>query len=74
LLDAPDTATFKGVRDQAILAVLPGCGLRRSEPAALTFVPYFAPRPPEVFTNLARRLRRRSRVRIFPRRSDAGLS
>jgi site-specific recombinase XerD len=37
LLDAPDTATLKGVRDQAILGVLLGCGLRRSELAALTF-------------------------------------
>lgn len=37
LLDAPDTASLKGVRDEAILAVLLGCGLRRSELAALTF-------------------------------------
>src|SRR5437867_725577 len=37
LLDAPDTASLKGVRDQAILGVLLGCGLRRSELAALTF-------------------------------------
>jgi integrase len=36
LLNAPD-ATNKGLRDQAILAVLLGCGLRRSEVAALTF-------------------------------------
>src|SRR5450756_710682 len=36
LLSAPDIATLKGLRDRAILAVLLGCGLRRSEVAALT--------------------------------------
>jgi integrase len=35
LLNTPDATTVKGIRDRAILAVLLGCGLRRSEVAAL---------------------------------------
>ena len=37
LLNAPDATTIKGLRDRGILAVLLGCGLRRSEVAALSF-------------------------------------
>src|ERR1019366_2699206 len=37
LLSAPDITTRRGLRDRAILAVLLGCGLRRSEVAALMF-------------------------------------
>jgi site-specific recombinase XerD len=37
LLNAPDITTKKGLRDRAILAVLLGCGLRRSEVAVLKF-------------------------------------
>ena len=37
LLSAPDITTLRGLRDRAILAVLLGCGLRRSEVAALRF-------------------------------------
>src|ERR1022692_2995980 len=36
LLNAPDITTKKGLRDRAMFATLLGCGLRRSELAALT--------------------------------------
>jgi site-specific recombinase XerD len=36
LLNAPDVTTKKGLRDRAMLGILIGCGLRRSEVAALT--------------------------------------
>src|SRR5215469_2109097 len=36
LLNAPDATTKKGLRDRGMLAILIGCGLRRSEVAALT--------------------------------------
>src|SRR4051794_11632679 len=35
IMTAPDCATVKGKRDQAILAVLIGCGIRRDEAARL---------------------------------------
>src|SRR6202162_793029 len=35
LLNTPDVSTKKGLRDRAMLAVLLGCGLRRSKVAAL---------------------------------------
>jgi site-specific recombinase XerD len=37
LLHAPAAETLKGLRDRAALALLVGCGLRRSEAVALTF-------------------------------------
>lgn len=36
-LNAPDTRTMKGLRDRTLLAVLIGCGLRRTEAADLSF-------------------------------------
>jgi site-specific recombinase XerD len=37
LLNAPDVKTRKGLRDRAMLGLLMGCGLRRSEVAAIRF-------------------------------------
>jgi site-specific recombinase XerD len=37
LLHAPDGSTLKGKRDRALLAVMIGCGLRRSEVSELSF-------------------------------------
>lgn len=37
LINAPDMSTLKGKRDRALLAVLIGCGLRRSEVSDLAF-------------------------------------
>jgi site-specific recombinase XerC len=37
LINAPNAATLKGKRDRAILAIMVGCGLRRSEVSDLTF-------------------------------------
>lgn len=36
LIDAPDVTKKKGIRDRAILSVMLGCGLRRSEVTSLT--------------------------------------
>lgn len=37
LINSPDVGTLKGLRDRAIMAVMIGAGLRRSEVASLTF-------------------------------------
>src|SRR5216684_2969037 len=39
LLSAPDVTMVRGLRKRSILAVLLGCGLRRSEVGSLTFAP-----------------------------------
>src|SRR5438132_1297568 len=48
LLSAPDVATVKGLRDRAILAVLLGCGLRRSRGGRANLQPSPAARRPLV--------------------------
>jgi site-specific recombinase XerD len=69
LLSAPDIATVRGLRDRAILAVLLGCGLRRSEAAALTFRT-----PPAARWSLVhRRPGRQARAGSEPRRCRPGL-
>lgn len=37
LLNEPNAASMKGIRDRALLSLLLGCGLRREEAASLTF-------------------------------------
>jgi len=37
LINSPDITTLKGLRDRALMAVMVGCGLRRSEVSSLTF-------------------------------------
>lgn len=37
LINAPNIMTFKGMRDRAVLAIMVGCGLRRSEVSRLTY-------------------------------------
>ena len=67
LLNAPDIATLKGLRDRAIIAVLLGCGLRRSEVAALTMEHIQQTRRPLVHRGSVRKARARAD------RADAGL-
>src|SRR5665811_288114 len=52
LLSAPDITTLRGLRDRAILAVLLGCGLRRSKAGlVLAFLGAAARRDVRVFLN-----------------------
>lgn len=67
LLNTPDASTTKGLRDRAILAILLGCGLRRSDVAALTFGVHPAARRAVVHRGPCRKTRAR------PDRSDANV-
>jgi site-specific recombinase XerD len=60
LLKTPDASTTKGLRDRAILAVLLGCGLRRSESAGSADV---RTRPAAGWSLVHRRSRRKARAR-----------
>jgi site-specific recombinase XerD len=64
LLNAPDATTTKGLRDRAILAVLLGCGLRRSEVAC----PHRRPRPAARWPVV----HRGPRWEAWPRADDSG--
>jgi site-specific recombinase XerD len=63
LIQAPHTATLAGKRDRALLAVLIGCGLRRSEAARLTFAHVQQREQRWVIVDL---LGKRGRVRSVP--------
>ena len=63
LLEAPDSATVKGTRDAALLSVLLGAGLRRSEVAALTLEHLQKREGRWVITDL---LGKRGRIRSIP--------
>ena len=67
LLSAPDTSSLKGLRDRAILAVLLGCALRRSEVAAADVCAYSATGWPLVHR------RPRGQAWPHPHGADAGL-
>jgi CRP-like cAMP-binding protein len=57
LLRAPDISTVRGLRDRSILAVLLGCGLRRSEVAALTLAQFAERQGRQAALNLVRILK-----------------
>src|ERR1035438_1939423 len=60
LLNAPDIPTTEGLRDRAIIAVLLGCALRRSEVAALTMGLHTAEGWPVVHCRFVREARARA--------------